>query len=168
MPDQIDRAALLSRLRRAVGELVALAPAVDAGAPWPLSDSFGIEPEAHWGPPEVLAHLAEMTPYWTGEIERVLDGPDDPVPFGRVASNELRVAIIERDRSLPARELLSRIESDAERLARRLEALDERLTSRRGLHPTRGTLTVAQIADTFVVSHLEEHVVQLREVLAAR
>ena len=87
---------LLDRLDHAGRALAALEPAVRAGEPWPLSASIGVEPEAHWGPPEVLAHLAEMLPFWLGEIERVLAGSPEPVPFGRVASNEIRVAVIER------------------------------------------------------------------------
>ena len=39
---------------------------------WPRSTTT--RTEARWGPGEVLAHLAEMAPYWLGEIERVLDG----------------------------------------------------------------------------------------------
>ena len=38
-----------------------------------------------WGPPEMLAHVAEMLPYWLGEVERILDGPTGagPVRAGR-------------------------------------------------------------------------------------
>ena len=36
---------------------------------------------------ELLAHVAEMLPYWLGEVERILAGPPEPVPFGRVGSD---------------------------------------------------------------------------------
>ncbi len=159
---------LAPRLRDAASAMAALRPDVEAGSPWPLSDAFGVEPEAHWGPPEALAHVTEMLPYWSGEIERLLTGPSGaPVPFGRVATNPLRLGVIERDRTLPARELFARIESDARRIAARLQDLAAEDLDRRGLHPVRGEMTVAQVAEQFVVGHLEEHVAQLRSILAA-
>jgi len=153
---------LLDRLDHAGRALAALEPAVRAGEPWPLSASIGVEPEAHWGPPEVLAHLAEMLPFWLGEIERVLAGSPEPVPFGRVASNEIRVAVIERDRTVPARELFDRTATDIARYRRRLTQLSEAELSRRGLHPTRGDLAIPAILERFVTGHLEDHVEQLR------
>jgi hypothetical protein len=39
---------------------------------------------------------------------------------------------------------------------------------RRGLHPTRGEFPVGAAIERFLVTHLEEHVVQLREILARR
>jgi hypothetical protein len=165
MDDRNPLTDLIARLRPAEAELSDLAPAVEAGRPWPLSDNFGTEPEAHWGPPETLAHVAEMVPFWTGEIERILAGESEPVPFGRVATNELRLGIIERDRSLPPRELFARIHSDTARLAARLEELTPAEAGRRGQHPRLGEMTVAEIVPRFLVGHLSEHVVQLRGAL---
>ena len=157
------------RLAAALGDLVALRPAIEGGEPWPLSDTFGTEPEATWGPRETLAHVQEMLPFWQGEIERVLAGlgsdtAEEP-PFGRVATDELRLAVIERDRTLPVRELFGRIEAGVGRMRGRLDELGERELARRGRHPRLGPLTVAEILDRFVVGHLEEHVDQLRDIL---
>ena len=103
---------LLDRLAAARAGLAATRPAVEAGAPWPLAETFDDSDEARWGPGEVLSHLAEMVPYWLGEIERVLAGDPEPVPFGRVATNPVRIALVERDRSVPPRELYDRIDGD--------------------------------------------------------
>ena len=166
-PGSPDLAGLVTRLRAAGTEVLALRSAVEVGEPWPLSDHFGVEPEARWGPSETLAHLAEMLPFWTGEVERVLAGRAGPTPFGRVASNDLRIGIIERDRTLPARELFARVESGVGRLAGRLEELDVAAAGRLGRHPTLGDMPVAAIVARFVVDHLEEHAVQLRAVLGS-
>ena len=91
---------------------------IDAGRPWPLRAVTGDGPEAEWGPPEILAHVTEMLPYWLGEIERVVSGSPEPVPFGRVSTDQLRSLTIERDRTLPTRELLGRIDSGVARYAR--------------------------------------------------
>ena len=64
----------LDRLADARAAYAALATRVAAGEPWPLAAAFGTEPEASWGPREVLAHVAEMLPFWLGELERVVDG----------------------------------------------------------------------------------------------
>src|SRR5262245_13032755 len=155
---------LLDRLDAAITGLESTRAAVDAGAPWPLAAVFDTSEEAHWGPPEVLAHVAEMGPFWTGEIERILAGGPDPVPFGRVATDTLRLGIIERDRSLPPRALYDRAIADLQLLARRWPELGEADRARVGLHPRLGEMTVATIADRFIVTHLAEHVEQLRAV----
>ena len=167
MTDQDDLKVLAARIRAAAAALAELAPAVERGRPWALSEDFSHAPEAHWGPPETLAHVAEMLPYWTGEIERVLDGPAEggPTPFGRTGDDPQRLGILERDRTLPPRELFARIDAGADRLARRLESLGGTDGERLGVHRTVGELTVAGIAERFVAGHLEEHVRQLRALL---
>jgi DinB family protein len=160
---------LVFRLEAASARLAALRPAVERGAPWPLSDNIGTEPEASWGPPETLAHVAEMLPFWLGEIERVVDGAADgaPVPFGRVATDQIRLLVLERDRSLPPRELFARIGADADRTARRLAELSPAQAAARGIHPRRGEMTVEELAGRFIVDHLEEHAEQLSTTLQA-
>lgn len=156
---------LLDRLRAATAGLDATRPAVEAAAPWPLAAAFDHSDEAQWGPPEVLAHLGEMSSYWLGELERVLAGDPEPVPFGRLATDPVRLAVLERDRSLPPRELYDRTTSALERLERRLAGLTPAQLARRGLHPMRGELTAAQLIERFVVDHLAEHVRQLEALL---
>jgi hypothetical protein len=158
----------IDRLKTAAAGIVAMRSAVEAGAPWPLADVYGVEPEASWGPPELLAHVEEYQRYWMGEIERVLEGDGSaPIPFGRVATDTLRLGVIGRDRSLPLRELFGRIESDAARVARRLGELGDADASRVGLHPARGEMTVREMLEPFLVGHSEGHLTQLREILAA-
>jgi hypothetical protein len=156
-----------ARLRTATEGLLDLTAAVAAREPWPLAELYGPEPEASWGPPELLAHVEEFLPYWMGEIERVLAAPADaPAAFGRIATDPLRIGVIGRDRSLPLRELVSRIRSEGARVAGRLDELTEAEAARTGTHPTRGELTVREMLEPFLVGHMEGHVVQLREILA--
>ncbi len=164
--EPVDPALLADRLRAAAARLMAHAGAVDSGGPWPLSTAIGVEPEARWGPPETLAHVAEMLSFWTGEMERVVAGDPEPVPFGRVAANPLRIGVIERDRTLPSRELFARIAAGVDRLATRLEDLPPDVAARRGLHETLGEMSVAGLMERFVVDHLEEHAAQLEGSLA--
>ena len=158
----------IDRLRAARAGLEATRAAVEARAPWPLATTIDDSEEAHWGPPEVLAHVAEMVPYWQGEMERVLAGSPDPVPFGRIASDPIRIGILGRDRSLPPRELYERTIAALDRLERRLSSLTAAELARRGLHPTRGEMTVGAMPERFVIGHLADHVVQLEALLADR
>ncbi len=158
----------VDRLRAAADGFRRMAPRVEAGRPWPLvAVDHDAGPESAWGPPEVLAHVAEMLSFWLGEVERILDGSPEPVPFGRTVADRSRVLTIERDRTLPPRELLARIEAAVERYAGRLPELTPADLARRGLHSTRGEMTVAELLERFVVGHAEDHVDQLGASLGA-
>lgn len=153
-----------ARIRDGAAALAARRNALDAGRPWPLSEHFGVEPEASWGPMETLAHVAEMIPYWLGQAELVIDA-GEPVPFGRMQSDVVRIGLIERDRILPPRELLTRIVMDADRAATRLSTMTATETSAVGIHPRLGETTVETMLERFIAGHLEEHVRQLDDIV---
>ena len=157
------------RLAASRAAFSAVAPRILAGEPWPLAEQFGTEPEASWGPREVLAHTAEMLPFWLGEYERVIEAggrPGSPAPFGRTAADTLRIGILERDRTLPLRELFARIDAGIERWQRRLDARAPGDDAAVGLHSRLGEMTAGDIRDRFVTTHLEEHLEQLEGNLA--
>jgi hypothetical protein len=160
---------LLDRLSSAGARLAATRPAVEAGAPWPTGAAGEGGGEHEWGPTEVLSHVAEMLPYWLGEMERVIAGPADgtagPAPFGRTATDQLRTLTIARDATLPVRELYDRIAAALQRYRWRLPELTEEEIARTGAHPTRGELAVPALVERFAVSHLEEHAEQLETTL---
>lgn len=169
--------ALADRLEAAATALTEMGPAVAAREPWPLTASYGPGPESEWGPREVLAHVAEMLPYWIGEIELIVDAGIDAAAveagmqapgFGRLEDDPIRIQIIGRDRGFPGRELLDRIDVEGRRVARRFRALDGAESTSLGRHLTRGDLSIADIAERLIVGHIEGHVTQLRELVAAR
>lgn len=158
-----------ARLETAVAAVLALRDRMELASPWPLAELYGTEAEASWGPPELLAHLDEMLPYWLGEAERIIDGTAGvPVPFGRIASDSIRIGVIGRDRAVPLRELCARLASDGARVACRMRELTDEEAARVGVHQIRGDLTIENLFERFVTSHLEEHVVQLRMILDTR
>jgi hypothetical protein len=160
--DELD-----ARLAVSASRLTALGERLVAAGPWPLAERFDHSPEAAWGPRETLAHLEEMLPYWLGEAERILDAGDAPAAIGREATNDVRLAIIERDRTLPLRELLARVQNGIDRWRRRWAELDEASRERSGNHVVRGPLTVSEIATRFAANHLDEHLEQLSAALDA-
>ena len=157
---------LLARLEAAGRRLECSRARVEAGAPWPTGSQARGEAEEHWGPTEVLAHAAEMLPFWLGEMERVLAAPaGGPPPFGRTTSDQVRTLTVARDATLPPRELFARIAAGIERYRRRLPELSAAEAARSGRHPTRGELSVVELIERFAVGHLEEHAAQLEEVV---
>jgi hypothetical protein len=158
----------LDRLADARAAYTALADRVAAGEPWPLAEHFGTEPEASWGPREVLAHVAEMLPFWLGELEKVVEGAPDgsAVPFGRVSTDAVRIGLIERDRTLPLPVLFRRIDAGLRAWSDRLATLSDDERSRVGRHPTLGEMSPAAFLERFILGHAEEHVVQLEAILA--
>jgi len=153
------------RLRLAGRRLDALQARIDVGGPWPLAARFDNDPEASWGPMELLAHVAEMLPYWLGEVERIVAAPSEPVAFGRVGSDAVRIALIGRDRTLPTGELYTRIDAWLERWRHRLASLTQAQRAKVGLHPTRGEMSVDAIVERMIVNHMDEHVDQLESIL---
>lgn len=168
-PEQAsEQASELHRLADARAALAALRPRIAGDEPWPLAEAFGTEPEASWGPREVLAHLAEMLSFWLGELERVVDGEgSSPVPFGRVADDASRIGLIGRDRSLPLRVLFDRVDAGISGWMVRLPTLTEADRERVGLHPRLGDMAVGRMCGRFIVGHTGEHIAQLESILAA-
>jgi len=149
------------RLAAAAERLASLAAALQSGGPWPLAERFDHSPEASWGPRETLAHLEEMLAYWLGEAERIIESPDDGAAIGRAATDDVRLAIIERDRTLPLRELVARVRVGIDRWRERWAELAAGDRRRTGTHPRLGVVTVTDVAGRFAVGHLEEHLDQL-------
>lgn len=160
---------LAGRLRDAGSQLLDLRGQLVAGEPWPLSAAYGTEPEADWGPREVLAHVNEMLPYWATQIRVILAGdPAGATPFGRISTDPDRLGRIAADRELRVGDLLDRIAPSLAIVEDVLAGLSPDDLERRGLHSTRGELTVGSAADRFLVSHVAEHVEQLRSILVRR
>jgi PAS domain-containing protein len=157
-----------ARLATAAAALQRLRPAIEAAAPWPLAERFGHEPEASWGPPEVLAHVGEMLTFWLGESIRVAKSPEQPVPFGRLATDDIRIGLIARERTLPLEALFETVAAGVERWDRRLGRLTVDEAARRGVHATVGEVTVEGLVDRFVLGHFEEHVRQLETIMEDR
>jgi hypothetical protein len=157
------------RLEAATAAILAMEPRLTAAGPWPLAELYGAEAEASWGPPELLAHVDEMLPYWLGEVERILDGPPGaPVPFGRIATDAIRIGVIGRDRTFPLRELFARLRADTARVAARMRSLTDAEVELQGLHARGETYAIGALFERFVTGHLEDHVAQLRQILDAR
>ncbi|MEO7296428.1 MAG: DinB family protein, partial [Candidatus Limnocylindria bacterium] len=150
--------ALLARLGEAERRL---AEHADAPVPSGLTepDAGGDE---RWEAGQVWAHLAEFPAYWLAQAQRVVALPThEPVPFGRVKTDTVRIEAIERDRNTDPAALLERVRGSLAEVSDAARSLPPEAWTLRGQHPTRGDMTVHQIVEAFIVEHLEEHADQL-------
>ena len=149
---------LISRLADAERRLI-------AHAALPLPPGL-TEPDAggeeRWEAGQVWAHLAEFPAYWLAQAQRVIALPtNEPVPFGRVTTEAGRLAAIERDRHTDPHALLEQVRTSLREVTDAARSLPPEAWARRGMHPTRGEMTVREIFETFIANHLEEHADQL-------
>lgn len=149
---------LIARLERAEARL-----AEHAARPLPpgLTDP---DPGAdeRWEAGQVWAHLAEFPAYWLKQARRVVALPtNEPVPFGRVKTDAGRIAAIERDRHTDPAALLDRVRQALADVTDTARSWPPEAWNRRGVHPTRGEMTVKTIIERFIAEHLEEHADQL-------
>ena len=112
-----------------------------------------------WDRGQVLAHVAEMLPYWAQQAELVASGRQ--AEFGRVKGDPDRIGAIERDRREDPQRLLTRVDEGVAVVLALLDRLDDQDLAATGRHQTLGEMTVAEIIDRFAVAHLEEHADQL-------
>jgi threonine dehydratase len=156
---KVDTAPNLERLERVRRRL-----ADHAAQPLPdgLTDP---DPGAseRWEAGQVWAHIAEFPAFWLAQLEQVVaaDPSREPVPFGRTKADAARIEAIERERRTDPAELLRRVSTDIDTVLSSLTGLEPEDWQRRGLHPSRGAMTVRQIAEDFILDHLEEHADQL-------
>jgi hypothetical protein len=142
--------------------LLAAAGRIRASALVPPDDALtDPDPDSgeRWDRGQVLAHVAEMLPYWARQAELIAAGRQ--AEFGRVKSDPDRIAAIERDRREDPQRLLGRVDEGVAAVLALLDRLDAQALARTGHHQTLGDMTVAEIVDRFAVAHLEEHADQL-------
>ena len=117
-----------------------------------------------WTGGQIAAHIAEILPFWLGEADRIVSS--DQPRVGRTKKAPERLEAVARALHQPVDALVAdmlRAVDDATERVRKLDVAD---LDRAGEHVVRGGMTAAQLVETFVVDHLEEHVAQAREARA--
>lgn len=115
-----------------------------------------------WEADQVWSHLAEFGSYWLPELRLIVEtASDDAVPFGRTKKDLHRIAEIERNRHLDARQQLEIVRADVAQYAHALASMSAADWTRRGSHSTLGDMDLWTFLRHFVTGHYHEHADQL-------
>jgi hypothetical protein len=154
--DTGQRRWLMKAIREAAGELYGLFAGLrEKDLRWRPAPS-------EWCLKEVAAHLRDAEEMYRGQIELIAHNREP-----RLTTEPVDVLPYERDYvSEPLSELLYQWEASREETVWLLRMLDERDWERRGVHPYRGKVRIADIARE-VHEHDLEHLWQARKLRAA-
>lgn len=127
----------------------------------------------HWKPgPEIwtvmdnLCHIAEFLPYWTAQIEQVIQYPGKE--WGRTHHDPDRLAAVANTSSRDLTTTKEQIRSGVAKTASTLERFtpDQFAISAPSRNPKWGLKPASFIVDTLLVTHLQSHLSQIRRNLA--
>ncbi len=114
---------------------------------------------------KILAHVAEFVPYWADQALTLASGPEGAA-FGRTHDDPQRIAAVTEHATDALDTAIDRVERGLARAATVLAAIPSDGWTRKGRHSRRGEMSVAEIVESFMLGHLEEHAHQLDAVVA--
>jgi DinB superfamily len=117
-------------------------------------------PDREWSTIQVIAHVVEFLPYWARQAAAVAARDDATASFGRTHDDPDRIAWVARHADDGLAGLLDELERAARDASSTLSAVPVERWARRGRHPTRGEMSVAQLVDQFMIGHVAEHAEQ--------
>jgi uncharacterized damage-inducible protein DinB len=121
--------------------------------------------ENEWSAMQTLGHMTEMIPYWLQHCRVLIAATGEPPTFGRTRGSPERLEGIAHGAAAQPDALLGQLH-DAVRVAAgaiRKHSPAER--AKRGISPERGEMTVADVLESFIVGHAEEHLAQAEAAL---
>jgi DinB family protein len=120
--------------------------------------------ENEWSALQILGHIAEMIPYWLHDCQTIIAATEPPA-FGRTLESPERLAGPERGSKGDAEALLREIKAEVQSGAKLIRGFSAEEREKTGIHLRRGEMSVANIIETFIVTHAEEHLAQIEEAL---
>lgn len=153
MDDQI------SRLERTVENLLAEVERL------PTSVVYEAPEANEWPVMSTLAHLSELMPFWAHEAEAIAHAPGKS--FGRTHDDPRRIGAIEQHGHDTPAAMVPQIRASLGECVATLRRIPADGGSLTGEHPTRGSMSVDELIDAFIVRHAEEHADQIAATLRA-
>jgi hypothetical protein len=145
---------ILSRLESAPARFAALLSSLED------ADAVASVTPGEWSPAEVLAHVRAANDILEPRIFQVLVR-DNPA---LLAFDERRWCELARYASLPVTESLNVFRLRRRELVRALRAIPEAHWQRTGVHETRGTMTLLDLA-RYIADHDDEHLAQIERAI---
>ena len=160
MPDRVKVRALADRLEAAAHALLAEAAALP-----PELVTWKPAPDV-WSVMEILGHVAEFIPYWTGQALQVIQHPGEP--WGRAPDDTARLGAVERASGRSLDDMIAAIRSAAKASASAIRGLrdpdlDAEAMSR---NPRWGRKPATFLIDELLIHHVEKHLGQVRRNVA--
>ena len=121
--------------------------------------------ESEWSAMQTLGHMTEMIPYWMNHCRVLIAATGDVPTFGRTPGSPERLDGVARGAAAQPDEMLAQLQGEVRRAAATIRSLSVAERSKRGINPGRGELTVADVIESFIVSHAEEHLAQVEGAL---
>lgn len=121
--------------------------------------------EHEWSAMQALGHMAEMIPYWLHHCRVLIAATGNPPAFGRTPGSPERLAGVAHGAAADPDVLLSQLQKEVRAAASTIRTLSMAERSKRGINPERGEVTVADVLESFIVSHAEEHLAQVQAAL---
>ncbi len=118
-----------------------------------------------WSAMQALGHVTEMIPYWLNWCRVLIAATGEPPRFGRTAGSPERLAGVAHGATTKPDVLLAELEGEVRGAARAIRALSATERSKRGRSSEGGEITVAEVIESFIVGHAEEHLAQVQTAL---
>jgi uncharacterized damage-inducible protein DinB len=118
--------------------------------------------ESEWSAMQTLGHMTEMIPYWLQHCRALIAATGKPPTFGRTAGSPERLAGVAHGASTQPDVLLTQLQHEVRSAASTIRKLSMAERSKRGMYTGRGEMTVAEVIESFIVGHAEEHLAQVR------
>ena len=156
MSEQSHAAAAADRLQAITNELVAeverLPPALITWGPG----------EGVWSVMDILCHIREFVPFWTGETLRIARRPHEQ--WGRDMTDVARLAAVTNTASYELGDVLADIRRGVERAVDTLNGLSDAdlATEATSKNPRWGVKPASFVVDDLIVQHVEKHLGQVR------
>jgi hypothetical protein len=109
--------------------------------------------------------VTEMIPYWLEHCRVLIAATGEPPRFGRTAGSPERLAGVAQGAADEPEALLARLEAEVRAAAGTIRRLSPAERGKRGMSGERGEMTVGEVIESFIVSHAEEHLAQVRAAL---
>jgi uncharacterized damage-inducible protein DinB len=121
--------------------------------------------ENEWSAMQTLGHMTEMIPYWLNHCRVLITATGELPTFGRTPGSPERLAGVAHGAAAQPDVLLTQLQDEVRAAAGTIRKLSIPERSKRGMYPGRGEMTVADVLESFIVSHAEEHLGQVQTAL---